>query len=76
MLFGRAFAQSPEYWLNLQAAYDLKTAQRRIGARLEGVSKVASAAKDVRHMKGMLKPGRAVSVEEMKRAVRRSRGRG
>jgi addiction module HigA family antidote len=75
LLFGRAFAQSPEYWLNLQAAYDLKTAERRIGARLEGISKVASAAKDVRHMKGMLNPRHAVSVEEMKRSVRRSRGR-
>jgi len=24
LLFGRAFAQSPQYWLNLQAAYDLE----------------------------------------------------
>ncbi len=26
LLFGRAFNQSPQYLLNLQAAYDLKTA--------------------------------------------------
>src|SRR5258708_5855323 len=28
LLFGKALGQSPEYWLNLQAAYDLATAQR------------------------------------------------
>ena len=26
LLFGRALGQSPEYWLNLQTAYDLKLA--------------------------------------------------
>ena len=26
LLFGRAFGQSPQYWLNLQATYDLKLA--------------------------------------------------
>ena len=26
LLFGRALGQSPQYWLNLQAAFDLKTA--------------------------------------------------
>ena len=26
LLFGRALDQSPQYWLNLQASYDLKTA--------------------------------------------------
>lgn len=31
LLFGRVFAQSPQYWLNLQAAYDLKLAERAIG---------------------------------------------
>ena len=52
------------------------------GDRLEfveeekGVYKVVAATKDVRHLKGLVpKPGRAVSVEEMKRAVRKSRGR-
>ena len=37
LLFGRAFGQSPQYWLNLQAAYDLKTAQKEIGGRLRAV---------------------------------------
>ena len=40
LLFGRAFAQSPQYWLNLQSAYDLKKAERRIGTRLGTVRKL------------------------------------
>ncbi|HEX5715825.1 MAG TPA: HigA family addiction module antitoxin [Thermoanaerobaculia bacterium] len=34
LLFGRALDQSPQYWLNLQADYDLKTAEATIGPRL------------------------------------------
>jgi addiction module HigA family antidote len=34
LLFGRAFEQSPQYWLNLQAGYDLKTAERALKDRL------------------------------------------
>src|SRR3979490_2394865 len=37
LLFGRAFGQSPQYWLNLPAANDLKTAQKEIGGRLRAV---------------------------------------
>ncbi len=40
LLFGRAFNQSPQYWLNLQADYDLKTAKGRIGPRLIDVRTV------------------------------------
>lgn len=40
LLFGRAFAQSPQYWLNLQAGYDLKTAERLIGTRLGAVRRL------------------------------------
>ena len=43
LLFGRAFAQSPQYWLNLQAAYDLKLAERAIGNRLRAVAELTSA---------------------------------
>jgi addiction module HigA family antidote len=35
--FGKALGQSPEYWLNLQAAYDLATAYRALGSKLAGV---------------------------------------
>lgn len=33
LLFGRAFGQTPQYWLNLQAAYDVKIAEKVIGRR-------------------------------------------
>jgi len=33
LLFGKAFGQTPQYWINLQAAYDLKTAEKVIGNR-------------------------------------------
>jgi addiction module HigA family antidote len=42
LLFGKAFGQSPQYWLNLQAAYDLKTTEREIGNRLRSVRRLAA----------------------------------
>ncbi len=42
LLFGQAFGQSPQYWLNLQASYDLKTVEREIGGRLRGVRRLAA----------------------------------
>ncbi len=41
LLFGRALDQSPQYWLNLQADYDLKTAEAGMGARLLAIHSVA-----------------------------------
>ena len=43
LLFGRAFGQSPQYWLNLQTAFDLKSAERHIGGRLRAVRRLAHA---------------------------------
>jgi addiction module HigA family antidote len=43
LLFGRAFGQSPQYWLNLQAAYDLKLAEQAMGSRLKAVAELAAA---------------------------------
>src|SRR6266850_5119542 len=43
LLFGRAFGQSPQYWLNLQASYDLKTAERAMKDRLRVVRPLAHA---------------------------------
>jgi antitoxin HigA-1 len=43
LLFGRAFGQTPQYWINLQAAYDLKTTERAMGRRLEGIPELAHA---------------------------------
>ena len=41
LLFGRALGQSPQYWLNLQSAYDLKMAEQSIGSRLRAVAELA-----------------------------------
>ena len=43
LLFGRAFGQAPQYWLNLQAAFDLKSAERQIGGRLRAIRRLAHA---------------------------------
>ena len=43
LLFGRAFGQTPQYWLNLQSDYDLKTAQQEMGNRLRAVRPLAHA---------------------------------
>lgn len=43
LLFGRAFNQSPQYWLNLQASYDLKKAKTHMGKRLAGIHALANA---------------------------------
>ncbi len=43
LLFGRAFDQTPQYWLNLQASYDLKTAEVAMGKRLVDVHSFAHA---------------------------------
>lgn len=42
LLFGKALSQSPQYWLNLQATYDLKIAERQIRAQLRAVSELES----------------------------------
>lgn len=43
LLFGRALGQSPQYWLNLQAAFDLRTAEESMGKRLRAVAEFAHA---------------------------------
>jgi addiction module HigA family antidote len=40
LILGKAFEQTPQYWLNLQAAYDLKIAEGSIGPRLMKVQSV------------------------------------
>jgi addiction module HigA family antidote len=44
LLFGKAFGQSPEYWLNLQTAYDLATARHAVRDRLKRVPMLARTA--------------------------------
>jgi addiction module HigA family antidote len=44
LLFGKGLDQSPEYWLNLQSAYDLATARSAVGARLKGMRPLPEVA--------------------------------
>lgn len=44
LLFGRAFSQSPEYWLNLQSGYDLKIAEKALRRQLASVLPIAIAS--------------------------------
>jgi addiction module HigA family antidote len=39
---GRAFGQSPRYWINLQAAYDLETLSPDTLAKLDEIEPVAA----------------------------------
>lgn len=43
LLLGRAFDQSPQYWLNLQARFDLTVAEVNLGRRLRAVHSVTAA---------------------------------
>lgn len=43
LLLGRAFNQSPQYWLNLQSDHDLKTGKASIGLRLRAIHSVTHA---------------------------------
>jgi len=40
LLFGRVFDQSPQYWLNLQQAHDLRVAEPALAKRLEAIETV------------------------------------
>ncbi len=43
LLIGRAFSQSPQYWLNLQATHDLKVAEASLGKLLDEVHLLSHA---------------------------------
>ena len=43
LLFGRAFGQTPQYWLNLQADYDLKAVEKAMVKRLRHVTALVPA---------------------------------
>jgi addiction module HigA family antidote len=44
LLFGKALGQSPEYWVNLQAAYDLAMARKETAPQLKRVQRLAQVA--------------------------------
>ena len=43
LIFAKAFEQTPQYWLNLQANYDLKIAEESMGSKLMKINSVAHA---------------------------------
>ena len=43
LLFGRALEQSPQYWLNLQADFDLKTAESSLREKRVSIHAFAHA---------------------------------
>jgi len=46
LLFGKVFGQTPQYWINLQAAYDLKMAEKVISSRISEIHQIAPAKKN------------------------------
>lgn len=42
LLFGRAFRQTPQYWMNLQSNYDLRIAEINIGNKLNTLRELAA----------------------------------
>lgn len=63
LLFGRALRQTPQYWLNLQAAYDLKAAEAAISDRLEAVMELVQAWLDADQHDGRQAHG-SMSVDD------------
>lgn len=44
ILFGKAFGQTPTYWMNLQTSYDLKTVEKSIAQKTQQVQPLLLAA--------------------------------
>lgn len=42
--FSKVLGQAPEYWLNLQTAYDLAVAERTLRGRLSGLRRLRQVA--------------------------------
>jgi len=43
LLFGKAFSQTPSYWMNLQTSYDLKTAEKALAQKVRQVQPLSQA---------------------------------
>lgn len=43
-LIGKAFGQTPQYWMNLQVSYDLKTAEPGLKNKLRHINPFEAAA--------------------------------
>jgi addiction module HigA family antidote len=47
LLFGKAFGQTPQYWLNLQTDYELKIAEKALKPKLAHVHALAVNAEPI-----------------------------
>ena len=47
LLFGKVFGQTPQYWINLQTAYDLKMAEKIISNRIAEIHQISPAKKNM-----------------------------
>ena len=43
VLFGKAFSQTPQFWMNLQNGYDLKLAEKSLSRRVSAIKPVYKA---------------------------------
>jgi addiction module HigA family antidote len=43
LLFGKVFGRTPQYWINLQATYDLKIAEKLLNHRIAEIHELAHA---------------------------------
>ena len=43
---GRYFGTTPDFWMNLQTAYELDSARQRIGTAIEGIPQRSDSAAD------------------------------
>jgi len=44
LLFGKAFGQTPSYWMNLQTSYDLKIAEKALAQKVRQVQPLSQVA--------------------------------
>jgi addiction module HigA family antidote len=44
VLFGKAFGQTPTYWMNLQTSYDLKIVEKSLAQKMQQVQPLLLAA--------------------------------
>jgi len=44
VLFGKAFGQTPTYWMNLQTSYDLKIVEKTLAQKMQQVQQLLLAA--------------------------------
>lgn len=44
LLFGKAFSQTPAYWMNLQTSFDLKSAEVALADKIRQVQPLSQAA--------------------------------